>query len=958
MPQNHSSWMSSLIAQLFGRAPEPSGYLQQRQMGHDQSRSDVTPTRTPFWKDADDVAGQPDIASHARGGEVPPSGPRDYPRLPRDAVTDIERPGAFYPSRSMGLTSEGVGTRGLGEPQGAGRFSPSMPLDYPMPAYEGGNTTLDWIGDVLSGRRGFADGGAPRSPVPDWLLDQQAAARESEGIERSEDQGPGILDRPWMGPRGDKSVRDFGRRLWEETRSDPSLPVSMTGIPSIAAGIESLTDAEADGWTKAKGAGQVAAGALPAMSALRSTAPIAEAMTSTFPRLMGLSYAASDAPREAAGLIEEALRISQAQAQGRKGGAKAPPAQGDFEKKVGMEIEPLTTEQARSRQQILQKNGFPDIKVDGAWKEGSQEAWNAYQGRLKGESEKAEDARRKTQLEAETAASRAKAEEMGLRQKEEDRKKAEKEAEQAALAAEEKKRNIISERETKGQQELGYWQSAKRQAPAILGATMGGLFGKGLGYLVGKTFETPGKITQYRVNNMLDKTPGGTTDPALSKQVAAVNETWRLGGGGGKEPFRTNPKAVPPFSSREGARPSKLDPKPEVMPVNKLFPEKGISGFEKGLQTIGTAAPLVETGLAYQSLEPAKAELAAASAEWNKNPTETNYQRYQKALDDEASARFMISGSIATTLGYGSGAGLAAHNRGSQRPEVHKAEAIRQNLEGYLAKQQAAAKAAKAAKAAAATPPPGPGASPPTPKAPTKKKKSLAPLLPLAGAPAAEWLLGSPSPEQVSQLDAPLAEMATAADTQPTSDIEEPPFKDGGSIAKHHSRFQPRAVDGKWTGGPVYPALKRYMGGGVPARKAETKQDTGRALDLARRYATGGAVHAGPVVGATGGRTDALPISVEAGSYVVSADVVSALGEGNSLAGFKALEKMFGKPSGVRGAPVDIKISDGEFVISPSQVAKVGGGDIQQGHKALDQWMRRARAANVKNLSQLPPPAR
>lgn len=52
------------------------------------------------------------------------------------------------------------------------------------------------------------------------------------------------------------------------------------------------------------------------------------------------------------------------------------------------------------------------------------------------------------------------------------------------------------------------------------------------------------------------------------------------------------------------------------------------------------------------------------------------------------------------------------------------------------------------------------------------------------------------------------------------------------------------------------------------------------------------------------GRTDHLPMTVASGSYVIPADVVSAGGQGNTIAGFKALRRTFGgEPYGESGAP-------------------------------------------------------
>lgn len=151
------------------------------------------------------------------------------------------------------------------------------------------------------------------------------------------------------------------------------------------------------------------------------------------------------------------------------------------------------------------------------------------------------------------------------------------------------------------------------------------------------------------------------------------------------------------------------------------------------------------------------------------------------------------------------------------------------------------------------------------------------------------------------------------------------------------------------------------------------------ALDIARRYAFGGRangyshgghVHqasvAGPIVGTDGGRADTKPVSVKSGSFVVSADVVAALGEGNNNAGQAKLDKVFGgseahrryAAGGSTAQDTPIMISDGEYVIPPEAVAHVGKGDMAAGHRALDALMIKLRKENVATLRKLPPPAR
>lgn len=137
-------------------------------------------------------------------------------------------------------------------------------------------------------------------------------------------------------------------------------------------------------------------------------------------------------------------------------------------------------------------------------------------------------------------------------------------------------------------------------------------------------------------------------------------------------------------------------------------------------------------------------------------------------------------------------------------------------------------------------------------------------------------------------------------------------------------------------------------------------------------------IFTGPILSPVGGRTDKHHITVPANSYVVPADVVSAVpgAEGNTLAGHKVLEQMFNKgpygsaasgPYGtkkraggglVQKEGVDIIAAGGEYVIPPEAVAKLGDGDIKRGHAILDAFVKKIRSENVKTLKKLPGPAR
>jgi hypothetical protein len=147
------------------------------------------------------------------------------------------------------------------------------------------------------------------------------------------------------------------------------------------------------------------------------------------------------------------------------------------------------------------------------------------------------------------------------------------------------------------------------------------------------------------------------------------------------------------------------------------------------------------------------------------------------------------------------------------------------------------------------------------------------------------------------------------------------------------------------------------------------------AVDMAKRHSK---VHEGPIHSHVAGRTDHLPMKVKAGSYVIPADIISAMGEGNSMAGFKVAKDIFeqSSPYGARGAPygakglpygvstphrasggaVPIVAAGGEFVIPPDDVTKIGKGDLSDGHKILDHFVKMMRQKTIDVLSKLPGP--
>lgn len=152
------------------------------------------------------------------------------------------------------------------------------------------------------------------------------------------------------------------------------------------------------------------------------------------------------------------------------------------------------------------------------------------------------------------------------------------------------------------------------------------------------------------------------------------------------------------------------------------------------------------------------------------------------------------------------------------------------------------------------------------------------------------------------------------------------------------------------------------------------------ALRVAR--ADGGAVstYAGPIHSEVAGRTDHLPMHVDSGSYVLPADVVSSFGEGNTMAAFKVLRRLFGglpyennatpyggsaapynqplepKARGGKASGVPIVAAGGEYVLSPAQVRMAGDGDLDTGHRVLDEFVLRNRKKLIKTLQKLPGP--
>lgn len=166
----------------------------------------------------------------------------------------------------------------------------------------------------------------------------------------------------------------------------------------------------------------------------------------------------------------------------------------------------------------------------------------------------------------------------------------------------------------------------------------------------------------------------------------------------------------------------------------------------------------------------------------------------------------------------------------------------------------------------------------------------------------------------------------------------------------------------------------RGMGGDMTT----TTTHTGPGAFMGNRVTS----HVGPIKSAVAGRTDHLPMHVPHGAYVIPADIISAMGEGNTAAGFKHMEYIFGgtpyeghkepynqpetpfgarmpgRAAGGEAGAVPIVAAGGEYVLSPEQVMRAGDGDLDRGHRVLDEFVRRKRAETIKTLRNLPGPRR
>lgn len=151
------------------------------------------------------------------------------------------------------------------------------------------------------------------------------------------------------------------------------------------------------------------------------------------------------------------------------------------------------------------------------------------------------------------------------------------------------------------------------------------------------------------------------------------------------------------------------------------------------------------------------------------------------------------------------------------------------------------------------------------------------------------------------------------------------PFVQSGNVSADAQPITPWILRnmGLLTGAPAEGG--RAAGGGVmsePGGPSNASMEKGVVKDAESTFHHSGLVHS-----TVAGRTDRLPVSVPAGAYVIPADVVSGLGEGNTLAGAKVLDRMM--HSGPFGTtPMTSRGPDRMPGYPPAGPEKAMGGEV------------------------------
>ena len=202
----------------------------------------------------------------------------------------------------------------------------------------------------------------------------------------------------------------------------------------------------------------------------------------------------------------------------------------------------------------------------------------------------------------------------------------------------------------------------------------------------------------------------------------------------------------------------------------------------------------------------------------------------------------------------------------------------------------------------------------------------------------------------------------------------------------------------------IDPTAGHRRGGGIRQHFAMGGNPMGMSVGEADPWWVRSEAHQGEsgfLHGDTAGRADKLMTTAPSGAYIIPADVVAGLGEGNSLAGKRVIDEAMSTmphgvvnrtvrgreppeahapmPSqggssdsgtdyaakgggvqgkGIAGARVPVALSHGEYQIAPEQVAAIGKGNLKLGHAILDAFVVRARKEQIDKLKKLKGPVK
>jgi len=113
-------------------------------------------------------------------------------------------------------------------------------------------------------------------------------------------------------------------------------------------------------------------------------------------------------------------------------------------------------------------------------------------------------------------------------------------------------------------------------------------------------------------------------------------------------------------------------------------------------------------------------------------------------------------------------------------------------------------------------------------------------------------------------------------------------------------------------------------------------------------------VHSGPIHSTVAGRTDHLPMHVASGSYVIPADIISAMGEGNSMAGFKVAKSIFSSAGPYGKSTKSMPYGGGSMPYGQPAARRASGGNAVADAKiaAGDTRVAANRAASANYAQQ------